>query len=135
MSLVTPTPALAELGALLGQARNVYNDPRTRAAARTLVRFGRRVAQSSLAKKAQRYKNKARSQTGEDIGGDTAKATRIRSDGAQLYATNIAYFNDPIQIDRRSTASYLLNQRERDIVYLSGIKICLTVHNNLAVIS
>lgn len=130
MSLVTP-PASQLAAAILG-AQNLYNDPRARAAARTIARFGRRVAQSSLAKKAQRYKNKARSQTGEDIVGDVAKATRIRSDGSQLYATNVPYFNDPIQIDRRTTTSYLLNQRERDLIYLSGIKICLTVWNNLS---
>jgi len=130
MSLVTP--ANSQLAAAILGARDLYNDPRARAAARTIARFGRRVAQSSLAKKAQAYKNKARRQTGEDIVGDTAKATRIRSDGAQLYATNVPYFNDPIQIDRRTTTSYLLNQRERDLIYLSGIKICLTVWNNLA---
>lgn len=130
MSLVTP--ANSQLAAAILGARDLYNDPRARAAARTIARFGRRVAQSSLAKKAQAYKNKARRQTGEDIVGDTAKSTRVRSDGAQLYATNVPYFNDPIQIDRRTTTSYLLNQRERDLIYLSGIKICLTVWNNLA---
>lgn len=135
MSLVVPD-AVSSLAPYLRAGRDLYNDPKVRRIAaiamQRIARGGMARSQFRAAKKAQSYKAKARRQTGEDIVGDTAKATRIRSDGAQLYATNVPYFNDPIQIDRRTTTSYLLNQRERDLIYLSGIKICLTVWNNLA---
>jgi hypothetical protein len=64
---------------------------------------------------------------GEDPTLSTAKVTRLRSDGMQSQDSNTLYWIAPLQIDRRNTTTYLLNQRERDLIYLSGFKICMKV--------
>jgi hypothetical protein len=90
------------------------------AAARNIVRRGMRRFQS-------RYRENLTKKVGEDPTLSTAKVTRLRTDGMQPQDTNTFYWIAPVQIDRRTTSTYLLNQRERDLIYLSGIKVCMNI--------
>lgn len=83
-------------------------------------------------KKRQSYKAKARSQTGEKPGTDLSKATQFRTDGATSYASHTLNAQNALEIYRRS-GSFSLGERLRDIIYLSGIKLCMSITNTSGV--
>lgn len=86
---------------------------------------------------------KKRSQIGEPPGSGLAKHLQYRSDGWTASNTNTLHKIEALEIPRLSS-TFSLNSRLRDIVYLSGIKVCFTVRSqkvtdplyfNLALIS
>lgn len=77
------------------------------------------------------YVNKRREAVGHAVSEIPAKATRLRTDGYQQFTENQLHAVDPLAIDRRdNSALYLLNQRDRDVIYLAGFKFCMTFNVN-----
>lgn len=90
------------------------------------------LRRKSTARKAYNmYQKVLLEQTGEPSNTSNAKGTRVRSNGELQFLTNTLNGFNCLQIDRRNTTSYLLNQRERDVIYLSGFKLCIGFRNNL----
>lgn len=91
-----------------------------------------RQSYAKMARKVNTYRKDLLNSTGENPGKVPAKGTRIRSEGFALHPTNTLWVSgDPLAIDRHNIASYLINQRERDIIFLNGFKVCMTLLHNL----
>lgn len=69
-------------------------------------------------------------QVGEKPGSGLTKVTQYRTDGYTSYNGNALVVHDALAITR-ATGTHALNTRLRDIIYLSGIKVCITVEATL----
>jgi len=121
------TPLAKEIGrAALAETRKQLfkaNTPMGRAkAARAIQGAWNRSAR----KKA--YMAKKRSYVGEEPGSDPAKTVQYRTDGYIGQNGNVLNGTELLQLPRIDN-QFKLNQRLRDIVYLQGFKVCLTIDN------
>lgn len=99
-------------------------DPNAQAAARFIQKATRKKFKSKFKSISKRY------QVGEAPGTDLTKKTQYKTDGAIQHATNTFYAEEAVQIARQQNFVYSLGYRMRDVVYLSGIKVCVNVVNN-----
>lgn len=79
-------------------------------------------------KKRDKYLSQRRSQIGEAPGSSLTKRNQFRTDGFVSYSTNVLHATQLVQIPRMTT-TFALNSRLRDVVFVSGIKVCLTVRS------
>lgn len=118
------------------------SNPRTRAA----WAVGKKVAHSAEAKKAARLiqkmyrgraaranyvRKKRMAQVGEDPGTSINQKTQHRSDGEVALNTNTLNAYNILDIVKRGDASQFgINTRMRDMIHLTGFKICVSITNN-----
>lgn len=106
------------------------NDPRNQKAARMIQAMARGVFSR---RKTAKYRSNLRNQTGEPPSQVPTKQNQVRSDGNLSYNINQLHLINPVSIPRRdNAATYLLNYRDRDVIYLSGVKLCFTFENQAA---
>jgi len=78
------------------------------------------------------YKARVRNQVGESLSTVPANLYQVKSDGSALRDTNTLAIFNPVGMDRKSTTSQNLNDREGDVIYLGGVKISMVLRNALA---
>jgi len=74
-----------------------------------------------------KYKKRL-SRVGEDPNTSQTKQNQYRTDGLIAHSSNQLNAIELLQVPRIS-GTFTLNSRLRDIVYLSGFKVCITVEN------
>lgn len=88
-----------------------------------------RRGRPSMSKNAKRKKRMK--MVGEEPGTDLGKVTQFKTDGYTSRNSNILVGHNALLIPR-SDGTMQLNSRLRDVIFLSGIKVCMTIRNTMA---
>lgn len=117
-----------DTAALKSLVRLAATDPRTKAAARKAVTALQRKFRKSKFSKRLSKRAKDLMQVGEEPGTSTSLNVQNRSDGETLRNTHTQYGVNMLQIARLDT-TFNIASRLRDVVFVSGFKVCLCVEN------
>lgn len=115
------SPAVLEA---VSRGRSFINSDEAKAAAKIIKTLARnRTKRASYV-----AKKRGMSKVGERPGSSLSKYVQYRTDGYELKTQNTLNGNNLLSIPRIDGA-FSLAQRLRDIVYLTGFKVCVTVQN------